>query len=87
MRLDLILQCDLYTALPDVLQSYHSTDCALSLPLLQGLPGLLAAANPLWSQTQQPAHLLPEEAAISVVNRPIVGQDLHSRHLIALRGI
>lgn len=65
---------------------YHSVDGGLSLPFLQGFPGLLPAADLLWRQAQQPAHLFPEEVAVAIINRPVISQDLHSRHLIALKG-
>ena len=64
--------------------SYHSADGGLSLPFLQSFPGFLPAADLLWRQAQQPADLLPEEAAVAVVDGPIVGHDGHAWHLIAL---
>lgn len=66
--------------------TYHGVHGDFSLPLLQGFSGLLPAANLLWRQAQQPAHLLPEEVTVSIINGPIVSQYLHSRHLIALEG-
>lgn len=66
-------------------QSYHSVDSGIPLSLLQGFSGLLPAADLLWCQAQQPAHFLPEEATVAIVNRSIVSQDFHSRHFIALQ--
>ena len=66
------------------MQSYHSAD-SLSFPLLQGLPGLLSTADPLWGEAQQTTHVLSEEAAVAVVDRPVVCQDLYTWNFIALR--
>lgn len=66
--------------------TYHCVHGDFSLPLLQGFSGLLPAADLFWRQAQQPAHLLPEEVTVSIINGPIVSQYLHSRHLVALEG-
>lgn len=64
--------------------SYHSADRGLSLSFLQSFPGLFPTADLFGRQTQHPAHFLPEEAAIAVVDGPIVCQDFHPRQFIAL---
>lgn len=64
--------------------SYHGADRGLALSFLQSFPGLFPAADLLGRQTQHPAHFLPEEAAIAVVDGPVVCQDFHTRHFIAL---
>lgn len=66
--------------------TYHGVHGDFSLPLLQGFSGLLPAADLLRRQAQQPAHLLPEEVTVSIINGPTVSQYLHSRHLVALKG-
>lgn len=68
-----------------VQQTYHRVHVGLSFTLLQSFSGLLSAADLLGCQSQQPTHLLPKEAAVSIVNWPVVGQDLHPWHLIALK--
>ena len=66
-------------------QSYHSADGGLSLPFLHSFPGLLPAADLLWRQAQQLAHLFSKEAAVAIVNRSVIIQDLQSRHFITLK--
>lgn len=51
--------------------SYHGVDGGLPLALLQSFSCLLPAADLLWRQAQQPAHLLPEEVTVPIINRPI----------------
>ena len=63
--------------------AYHRVN-GLPFPFLQGFPGLLSAPNPLRAQAQQPTHVGPEEASVAIVDRSIIGQDLHPRNLIAL---
>lgn len=65
--------------------AHHSVDGDVPLPSLLGFPGLLPAANLLGRQAQQPAHLLSEEDAISIVNGPVVGQYFQARNLVALK--
>ena len=83
--IQLHLTVSLVWALAVITGAYHGVDGGLSLPFLQGFLGLLPAADLLWRQAQQPAHLLPEEATVAIVNRPVVREDLHSRHLVALQ--
>lgn len=66
--------------------AHHSVDGDVPLAPLLGFPGLLPAADLLRRQSQQPAHLLPEEVAVSIVNGSIVGQYFQARHLVTLKG-
>lgn len=63
--------------------SYYSTD-GLSLSLLYCFNGFLSSPYLLRCEAQKLSHFCFEKTTVPIVDGSIVGQDLHTRDLIAL---